>query len=109
MKTLETISWLISPIVLTAVLLLNHDTRSQDEIIRDKIAIIETAKDNPTPEVVAMVESAKADLRELQAQKQSATEAKQETKIFLIIAFVFSVIITFAFLAFAWLVFRVLL
>lgn len=68
-------------------LVVGADTRTQDEVVRDKIAIIETAKDNPTPEVVAMAETAKAELKELQdkkfAQIEKAKAQEQQREHFL--------------------------
>lgn len=77
----------ISLIVIFSVVMLStsmylKNQKSDDEIIQEKIAIIEQSQRTPTPETLAIAEIAKVELAEIQTKKQEQQDFAKKSDVF---------------------------
>lgn len=64
------------------LLLISNIQPTEDEIIQEKITIIEMAEKTPTPETLAMANKAKQELSEIEEKRQNKIQSEKEKQEF---------------------------
>lgn len=60
----------------------SYNEQTEDEIIQEKITIIEMAQKTPTPETLAMANKAKQELSEIEEKRQNKIQSEKEKQEF---------------------------